>query len=290
MATARRAVFLLATVLLIAPAAGATTGGVRGVVKDASGDPVAGAQVTLVLQNFGTEVKTKSNKKGKFIKLGMSVGTYDIWVSKEGYQTFQGTIHVQLKRKAQADVVLYPAGGGGGLTAIGGGGEEILLGGKKLSEESAEAYEAAQKALEAGDQEVAIAKLEAFLALEPDVASTYPVLAQLHRDRGNGEAAVKVLRQGLEIDGSQPDAWIALGEMQTDASDYDGALASFQRAVELQPKHVRANKKLAMAMVMKQDWSGAVPALETYLKLAPDASDAASKKVLLEECRKLAAK
>lgn len=84
--------FALATLLalfaslMIAPAP-AQTGAfatVKGVVKDAQGNPVPDAQVVWHNKDNGRTYKLKTNKKGEYFSLGIDPGKYDITVSKDG--------------------------------------------------------------------------------------------------------------------------------------------------------------------------------------------------------------
>ena len=68
--------------LLVAGTAFAQTGGVEGTVRAASGDPIAGAQVTVV------EVKlaTTTDEAGRYSIEGLPVGTYTVRITAIGFQ------------------------------------------------------------------------------------------------------------------------------------------------------------------------------------------------------------
>jgi hypothetical protein len=64
-----------------------TTGTITGTVRDASGAVVPGASIVIV--NAGTRVqrKTLSNSDGSFVVPGLTIGTYGVAATKQGFQT-----------------------------------------------------------------------------------------------------------------------------------------------------------------------------------------------------------
>src|SRR6266545_1482524 len=77
---------LLALGLPIAAAAQsqATTGIIRGVVSDASGQPVAGASVTLRETQTGFQRQITTNDRGVFVASVLPLGTYDVTARAAG--------------------------------------------------------------------------------------------------------------------------------------------------------------------------------------------------------------
>jgi hypothetical protein len=66
------------------PAAAQSTGMVKGVVKDASGQPVDGAKVTIDMsEGVNRHFETKSNKKGEFVQIGLPPGRYTVTAEKD---------------------------------------------------------------------------------------------------------------------------------------------------------------------------------------------------------------
>jgi tetratricopeptide (TPR) repeat protein len=61
----------------------AQTATVKGVCKDAEGNPVADAQVTWHNDDNGRTFKLKTNKKGEYFSLGIEPGTYTITLTKD---------------------------------------------------------------------------------------------------------------------------------------------------------------------------------------------------------------
>jgi hypothetical protein len=99
---------LLATVLSAVPvAAQFTTASLGGTVTDPSGAVVAGATVTV--QNMGTGItyNAKSGTSGEYLFPALPVGTYDLTVTKSGFETYiHGGIELTVNQAATQPVVL----------------------------------------------------------------------------------------------------------------------------------------------------------------------------------------
>src|SRR5689334_20030774 len=82
------AVFL--TFFLLAPLANAQSASstINGLVVDNTGAVVPGAQVTLTNQGTGGKVETQTNTQGAFSMAGLSSGTYEVTITKEGFNTY----------------------------------------------------------------------------------------------------------------------------------------------------------------------------------------------------------
>src|SRR6516225_11757457 len=69
---------------MAAPATAQSTGMVRGVVKDAQGQPVDGATVKIdMAAGTSRHFETKSNKKGEFVQIGLPPGDYKVVAEKD---------------------------------------------------------------------------------------------------------------------------------------------------------------------------------------------------------------
>jgi hypothetical protein len=75
-----------------------TTGTVAGTVRDSSGAVVPGASIVIINQGTKVERKTLSNSDGSFAVPGLTVGTYDVHVTKQGFRTFY-----------ESGIILHPA-------------------------------------------------------------------------------------------------------------------------------------------------------------------------------------
>src|SRR5947199_9293073 len=70
-------------VLVTVPAV-AQTATVKGVCKDAQGNPITDAQVIWHNNDNGRTFNLKTNKKGEYFSLGIEPGKYTVTISKDG--------------------------------------------------------------------------------------------------------------------------------------------------------------------------------------------------------------
>jgi hypothetical protein len=75
-----------------------TTGTITGTVRDTSGAVVPGASVAIINQGTKVQRKTASNSDGSFAVPGLTIGTYSVTVTKQGFQTFN-----------ESGIILHPA-------------------------------------------------------------------------------------------------------------------------------------------------------------------------------------
>jgi tetratricopeptide (TPR) repeat protein len=73
-------------------------GTVKGVCKDAQGNPIGDAQVVWHNDDNGRTYKLKTNKKGEYFSLGIESGMYTITLTKDGKQLF-----TQSKEKVEVE-------------------------------------------------------------------------------------------------------------------------------------------------------------------------------------------
>jgi len=89
---------MLAIVALLAtavPVAAQSTGMVKGVVTDDKGQPVDGAKVTIKMNGgTGRRFESKTNKKGEYIQIGLTGGSYKITAEKDKLGSAPVTVSV----------------------------------------------------------------------------------------------------------------------------------------------------------------------------------------------------
>jgi hypothetical protein len=102
----------LAATLVIAcasipAAAQKDSGGIAGVVKDASSAVVAGAKVTVTDVDRGTEFVTKTNTQGEYVASPLKVGRYQVIIEKQGFKkAVAGPVTVDVQERPAVDVTL----------------------------------------------------------------------------------------------------------------------------------------------------------------------------------------
>ncbi len=75
-----------------------TTASITGTVTDASGAVIPGAAVTAANEDTKTTFSTETNADGTFVAPSLTIGTYTVTVSKQGFQTYK-----------ESGIILHPA-------------------------------------------------------------------------------------------------------------------------------------------------------------------------------------
>jgi tetratricopeptide (TPR) repeat protein len=208
------------------------SGTVKGVCKDAQGNPIADAVVLWANQDNGQKYSLKTNKKGEYFSLGIAPGTYTVTLyknaddAKAGTKIFnynkvqvtldENTVDFDMKKQA------VEAAKGQGLTP-----EQL-----KAQQEAQEKHAKEANTVKALNEKLAAAK----------VAS----------DGGDFETAIADLNAANEIDPSRDLVWFKLGDAyrlsvakQTDPEEkkkrLNSAVDAYQKAVQL--KQAATNDK-----------------------------------------------
>lgn len=295
------------------PATAQSTGMVRGVVKDAQGQPVDGATVKIEMTS-GTSrhFETKSNKKGEFVQIGLPPGDYAVTAEKDKVASNQAAGRVSISRPLDVTLVL---GAGGPSKEVAAKAAEL----KKTFEEGVAASRA-------GNHDEAIAKFQAAAAIndkcfdcyynigfsyaqkkdydkaeeaykkateiKPDYAEAYNGLANIYNAQRKfdlaAEASQKAMSSGPGLAGGagNPDAMFNQGVILWNAGKIADAKKQFEAVVAAKPDHAEAHYQLGMALVNEGNLPSAANEFETYLKLAPTGPNAATAKSLLSQIKK----
>jgi len=104
------ALFVLVALSLAAPLwAQKDAGAIVGLVRDASGAVVAGAKVTVLDVDHGTQITLTTNGQGEYVASPLRIGTYKVTAEKEGFkQAVAGPIQVNIQDRVGVDLKLEP--------------------------------------------------------------------------------------------------------------------------------------------------------------------------------------
>jgi tetratricopeptide (TPR) repeat protein len=223
---------VLALGLCVPPVFGQASGTVKGVCKDAQGNPVADAIVIWTNSDNGQKYQLKTNKKGEYFSLGLSPGTYlvtlyknadDLKANKEmdhvkGFkvQLDENTLDLDVKKEMES------AAKGQGLSP-----EQL----KQMQEQQA------KQAKESMTVKTLNEKLNA---------------AKAAADAGDFDTAIASLNEATQVDATRDLLWFKLADYyrlsapkQTDAAEkqkrYASAIEDYQKAIDL--KKAAANDK-----------------------------------------------
>ena len=208
------------------------SGTVKGVCKDAQGNPIADAVVVWANQDNGQKYTLKTNKRGEYFSLGIAAGTYTVTLyrnaddAKANKELFhfgkvpvtldENTLDFDLKKQATE------AAKGQGLTP-----EQL-----KAQQEAQEKHAKEANTVKSLNEKLAAAKTAS--------------------DAGDFDTAIASLTAANEIDASRDLVWFKLGDAyrlsvakQTDPEEkkkrLNSAVEAYQKAVTL--KQAATNEK-----------------------------------------------
>jgi cytochrome c-type biogenesis protein CcmH/NrfG len=238
------ALLFLVVAVLLAPAPAspqASATGVRGFVSDEEGQRLADVEVEIQFQ--GSPKRTyhvKTNKKGGFVRIGLSEGSYKIYLTKEGYQkkgidlpwlSLGGLSDMCgnnpgpnqpcediVMKKAQVAVSFGGEAAAGGAPGTGG---EAGAGGATgaataTPEEAARlgaAYAQAVEAIKASQWDAAEAALKEVLAKVPDQPVVHFNLGHVYRQKKDYPAAEAEFTRATELEPTKADGFVALAAL-----------------------------------------------------------------------------
>ncbi len=216
--------FVVAALGLYVPALMAQSGTVKGVCKDAQGNPIADGIVVYTNLDNGQKYNLKTNKKGEYFSLGVSAGAYlvslyknadDLKAGKELFhfnkfpvQLDENTLDFDLKKQSEDTAK------GQGLTA-----EQV----KAMQEQQAKASKE-NNTVKALNEKLNAAKTAA--------------------DAGDYDTAIAAMNDANQMDPSRDLLWFKLGDYyrlsapkQTDPAEkakrLESAVEAYQKAVQL---------------------------------------------------------
>ncbi len=180
---------LLAAILaaLVALPAHAQVGSVRGTVRDQSGHPVKGATVAIESQAFTARYSTTTDKKGRFVVLGLGTGEWIFSVEAPGFETVRARANLRaLQRNPDLEIRLTH---GAIPSSLGLSGREIQ-----------QRIDAAEAAAARGDLDGAIAGYTDLASRVPALTSVHLQLGALYERKGDWAAALGEYRRLAELE------------------------------------------------------------------------------------------
>jgi tetratricopeptide (TPR) repeat protein len=303
----RIAVFAVALLVGLAPAALAQSTMVKGKVIGADKEPIVGAQVTIeFLGGVNRKLQTKTDKRGEFIQLLTESGMYRITASDPKIGSASNDTKVSLGRVAEMVIVLVPS------TAANDAAKAAEL--KKAFDEGVQASRA-------GNHDAAIEKFRAAIALAPSCFDCHFNIGVAHMAKKDEKAAEAAWKQALEVKADYTEALNALSTLYNNQKRFDEAAAmsakaaaaggsagsadatfnqgiilwnqgkiaeakaKFEETIKLNASHADAHFQLGMALLNEGKLPDAVGAFESYLKLAPDGQYATQAKGMIAQLK-----
>ncbi len=280
---------------------------VRGKVVDQDGNGVPDVRIVF---DFTGETRVKiskevtTDKKGGYVRAGLTAGPYKITFTKEGYRTHIREMGVSLGGFSEIEPTLMeklpPTPEPVAAPAAAPGAAPAALPADATAKIK-EAYAKASDAAKAGQTEDAIAAYKELIELAPKLGAAHYNLAVVYEGQKDWKAAEAELEATTELEPSQSDAFIALSavrELDGRGDDaVDGLLKAapafaqdakfqyalgvtcvntgrnaeaadaFSKVVSLDPTNVEVHYWLGTLAVGKNDVPDAVAELEKYVAL-----------------------
>jgi tetratricopeptide (TPR) repeat protein len=306
----------VAMLTLALPAAAQSTGMVKGVVKDAQGQPVDGAKVSIdMTEGVTRHFETKSNKKGEFVQIGLPPGSYTVSAEKDKTVSNQAAARVSISRPAEVALVIGAGGAPGAKEAAAkmadlkkafeegiaagqaGKHDDAIVAFTKASEINPKCYDCQYNIgymyTQKKEYDKAEESYKKAIELKPDYAEAYSGLANIYNLQRKFDLAAEASKKAGELGGGaaaagggNADAMYNQGVILWNAGKIADAKKQFEAAVAAKPDHAEAHYQLGMALVNEGNLSGAATEFETYLKLAPSGPNAATAKGILGTIKK----
>jgi len=308
--------FLAVLAIALPAAAQSGFGGVRGVVTDEKGQPVADAKVTI--EQVGGNLRrfeTKTDRKGDFIQIGVASGAYSVTAQKDTSVSVPLNVSVRQGQRSVANLVVSAAAASQTKEAL-----ANIAGLKKTFAEGVEANDAGRYAeaiakfnqgieldptcaecfynigygySQMKDYDKAEAAFKKVTELNPNYAEAYSGLANVYNAQRKFDLAGQANAKAAELSsgpvagaGGNPDALFNQGVILWNGGKVAEAKKQFEAVIQANPSHAEAHYQLGMALVNEGNLQGAATEFETYLKLAPDGRNAPQAKALVAQLKK----
>lgn len=191
--------------LLVGTAAAQMTTSVKGVVKDAQGQPMPNAEIVFTSVDSGRKVTLKTDKRGEYFSLGFQPGTYDVSLMQNGQPLFTlGKMPVTLTKENKFDIDLA----------------------KEQARQQTGMSEAEKKRLEAIQKENQKIK-----GLNEKLSAS-----KAAQDAGNLDQAIAILQEATAVDPTKDVIWARLADVYVVAKKYPEAIDAFKKAIAVANK------------------------------------------------------
>ena len=226
----RRVVLCAVALALIAlpNVASAQTGGVKGKVVDAQGNPVEGAEISIQsLDKGGKPLVVKTKKDGTYMQVGLSPGQYKMTVTKGDLSASQDNVHIGLDMGTK-DFTLAAGGGRGG-----GGSKEDAAKAKAKSEAANKSFSDGVAAMNEQKYDDAIAKFMEVVASIPNCPECYANVGTAQTSLKKYDEAEAAYKKAIELKPDMPEAYNGLANLYNAEKKFDQAAEASKKAMEL---------------------------------------------------------
>ncbi len=304
----RIAVFLMALLAWLAPAALAQSTMIKGKVVNEKNEPLIGVAITIeFMGGVNRKLSTKTDKRGEFIQLLTEGGPYKVTASEPAIGSASGNTAVRLGRVSDMTIVLA---------------KTTAANDSAKAAELKKAFDDGVAASRGGRHDEAIENFRAALVLAPSCFDCHFNIGVAQMAKKDEKAAEAAWKQALEVKADYAEALNALSTLYNNQKRFDEASAmsakaasaaggggnadatfnqgiilwnqgkiaeakaKFEETLKMNASHADANFQLGMALLNEGKLPEAVGAFETYLKLAPEGQFATQAKGMIAQLKK----
>jgi tetratricopeptide (TPR) repeat protein len=272
---------------------------VQGVVTDEEGKPVKDARLTLVDPERGLKFVLKTDKSGKFIKVGIPPTTYKISVESEGFLILESETTIRFGMRENLEVKLKKPSSvpendrdmaQGSDFFSSGRWDEAIERFKKVIEKYPSLYEGYYSLglsyLKKKEVDAAIAALEKAAEINPQSVESLFALGEGYFAKGDSEKALESFSRAIALNPESPLAHYNLGLVFYKLGKNEEALAAFEKAVEVKPDNASGHYQAGLAAIRLQSFDKALKSFQEFLRLEPNAPEADQVRTMIEELKK----
>ncbi|MCU0541345.1 MAG: tetratricopeptide repeat protein [Oscillatoriaceae cyanobacterium Prado104] len=132
----------------------------------------------------------------------------------------------------------------------------------------------AEKLMETGEKEQAIALYETIIATTPDCFTARINLGYLKQEQGELDAAIPHYREAMAIDPTIPQTAYNLAKAFEEKGEVEEAIAHYEQALAAEPNFVPALINLAVALQEKGELAAALTHYQRAIEVQPNSSEA----------------
>ena len=271
----------------------------QGTVTDEEKNPVKDARLTFSDPERGLTFVLKTDKNGKFIKVGIPPATYKVTVESEGYMTLESEARIRFGMRETLEINLEKPVAVPDKDEDMAAGSELFKAGKydeaaekfrKVIERYPSQYEGyfnlGLSLIKKGEVESAIAALEKAAETNPQSVESLFALGECYFAKGESEKAQESFSKAIALNPESPMAHYNLGLVFYKLGRNEEALAAFEKSIALKPENASAHYQAGLAAIRLQSFDKAMKSFQEFLRLEPNAPEAAAVKTMIEELEK----
>jgi tetratricopeptide (TPR) repeat protein len=272
--------------------------GVRGKVSDIDGNPLANVKIILFDKMRGTRFEFKTNKNGKFFRMGLAASLYEVTYQLEGYQAIKMELEIKRDKTPFQEIVLLKFDKQALLQEDFEIGNKLFMEGKYLGAiaifqeivkqvpDYVEAYhKLALCFMETNESDKAIPYLEKAVELKPGFVPYYLTLGEMYLETGKADAAIEYFTKAVELQPDNAEVFFKMGKAYCTMQKYDKAVEALGKSIELEDSYAYSYYQIGIAYDKLENREKMIENFEKFLEMKRDAPEALHVKELIEQAK-----